>query len=107
MWERRRHTGHSPRRSRKTRLSSFARGVFRTEDLCILPAEPGTEALGRSLRFQPRTLTGLLPICAACKKIRDEWNHVESFIRERAEVNLSHGICPDCAQRLYPEHYKK
>ena len=57
-----------------------------------------------------KTLTGLLPICASCKKIRDdrgEWNHVESFIRERAEVNFSHGICPDCAQRLYPEHYKK
>jgi PAS domain S-box-containing protein len=57
-----------------------------------------------------RTLTGLLPICAACKKIRDDhgnWNHVESYIRERSEAQFTHGICPDCAKRLYPDDYKK
>ncbi len=57
-----------------------------------------------------RTLTGLLPICAACKKIRDDkgsWNHVETYIRERSEAQFTHGICPECARRLYPEDYKK
>ena len=57
-----------------------------------------------------RTLTGLLPICSACKKIRDDhgqWEHVESYIRERSEAQFTHGICPECARRLYPEDYKK
>lgn len=63
------------------------------------------EALGKV-----KTLTGLLPICSSCKKIRDDrgsWMHVESYIRDRSEAKFTHGICPDCAQRLYPDHYKK
>lgn len=54
-----------------------------------------------------KTLTGLLPICASCKKIRDDngyWQQVESFIGERTEAEFSHGICPDCFKRLYPEY---
>ncbi|HTO74156.1 MAG TPA: GAF domain-containing protein, partial [Gemmatimonadales bacterium] len=53
-----------------------------------------------------RTLSGLLPICAYCKKVRDDkayWREVESYIRERAPVDFSHGICPDCAARHFPE----
>lgn len=56
-----------------------------------------------------RSLQGLLPICSSCKKIRDEhghWDHVENYIRSRSEADFSHGICPDCARRLYPDHYK-
>lgn len=55
-----------------------------------------------------KTLRGLLPICASCKKIRDEqgkWSPMENYIRERSEAEFSHGICPDCARRLYPEMY--
>ncbi len=55
-----------------------------------------------------KTLRGLLPVCASCKKIRDEqgnWNAMEVYIRERSEAEFSHGICPDCARRLYPEMY--
>ena len=51
-------------------------------------------------------LSGLLPICASCKKIRDDkgyWNQIESYIMEHAKVQFSHGICPDCAEKLYPE----
>ena len=58
---------------------------------------------------QVKVLTGLLPICASCKKIRDEqgrWNSVEKYIRERSTAEFTHGICPDCARRLYPELYK-
>ena len=56
-----------------------------------------------------RTLSGLLPICANCKKIRDDkgyWNQIETYIKERSQAEFTHGICPDCAQRLYPQDYK-
>lgn len=59
------------------------------------------EAIGRV-----KTLSGLLPICASCRKIRDAqgaWHHLERYIREHTEADFSHGICPDCRRRLYPE----
>ena len=51
-------------------------------------------------------LRSLLPICSHCKKIRDDenyWEHVESYIETHVDVQFSHSICPDCAQKLYPE----
>ncbi len=57
-----------------------------------------------------KTLTGLLPICASCKNIRDEagnWTAVERYVRDRSQANFTHSICPECAQRLYPDDYKK
>ena len=53
-----------------------------------------------------KLLSGLIPICASCKKIRDDrgyWNQIEYYIREHSEAEFSHGICPKCANRLYPE----
>ena len=67
------------------------------------------ERLIRELRDsldQVRALSGLLPICASCKKIRDDkgyWQAVEGYIMEHSEAQFSHGICPDCARKLYPE----
>jgi hypothetical protein len=55
-----------------------------------------------------KTLSGLLPICANCKKIRDDrgyWTQVESYIGARAGVSFSHGICPECLRQLYPDYY--
>lgn len=55
-----------------------------------------------------RTLTGLLPICASCKKIRDDkgyWNQIESYISSHSEAEFSHGICPECAKKLYGDLY--
>jgi PAS domain S-box-containing protein len=52
-----------------------------------------------------RTLRGIVPICANCKKIRDDkgyWNQVEVYVRDHTEAEFSHGICPDCAKELYP-----
>lgn len=52
-----------------------------------------------------RTLSGLIPICAACKKIRDDkgfWNQVETYIQDRSDAQFSHGICPDCKEKYYP-----
>ena len=54
---------------------------------------------------QIKTLSGMLPICAGCKKIRDDkgyWNQIESYIRKHSEAEFSHGLCPECAKRLYP-----
>lgn len=55
-----------------------------------------------------KKLSGMLPICASCKKIRDDegyWHQVEAYIREHADVEFSHGICPDCSRKLYPYLY--
>jgi hypothetical protein len=51
-----------------------------------------------------RTLSGLLPICASCKKIRNDrgyWSQIEEYVREHSDADFTHGICPDCARRLY------
>ena len=53
-----------------------------------------------------KSLTGLLPICAACKKIRDDkgyWNQVERYIGEHSEATFSHGMCPECVEKWYPK----
>src|SRR5262249_6083466 len=55
---------------------------------------------------QVKTLNGLLPICAWCKKICDDhgyWQQVETYIKLHAEVDFTHGICPDCLKQVYPE----
>ena len=52
-----------------------------------------------------KMLSGMLPICANCKKIRDDkgyWNQIELYIKEHSEAEFSHGICPDCCKKLYP-----
>jgi len=56
---------------------------------------------------QLKLLSGMLPICASCKKIRDDsgyWNQIESYIHEHSQAEFSHSICPDCMVRLYPEY---
>jgi PAS domain S-box-containing protein len=56
---------------------------------------------------QVKTLSGLLPICASCKKIRDDqgdWHSIESYIRERSDAEFTHGLCPDCMRKLYPQY---
>jgi len=53
-----------------------------------------------------QTLSGLLPICASCKKIRDDqgyWQQVEVYIRDHSDVEFSHGLCPDCVKSLYAD----
>lgn len=56
---------------------------------------------------QIKTLRGLLPICASCKRVRDDggyWNQIEQYVRDHSEAAFSHGICPDCIRKLYPEY---
>ncbi len=66
------------------------------------------ETIGRLEKsmHQVRQLSGLLPICSSCKKIRDDrgyWSQVEQYMSRHADVRFTHGICPDCAERLYPD----
>jgi hypothetical protein len=52
-----------------------------------------------------RILRGFLPICASCKRIRDDqgyWTQIEGYIKANSEADFTHGICPDCAKKLYP-----
>jgi len=54
-----------------------------------------------------KTLSGLLPICASCKKIRNDkgyWEQIEEYIRNRSDADFTHGICPDCMKKLYPDY---
>jgi PAS domain S-box-containing protein len=57
-----------------------------------------------------KTLSGLIPICAQCKKIRDDkgyWQQVEVYVREHSEAKFSHGLCPECTKLLFPELQEK
>jgi len=59
----------------------------------------------RSALEQVKTLSGIVPICSGCKKIRDDkgyWEQVEAYVSRHTDARFSHGICPDCVKRLYP-----
>ena len=57
-----------------------------------------------------KVLSGLLPICASCKKIRNDennsWQQIEDYIADHSDAEFTHGICPECAHQLYPELYQ-
>lgn len=72
----------------------------------------GTNAQLEQALSEVKTLSGLLPICASCKKIRDDqgyWNRIEAYIENRTDAYFSHGICTECQEKLYghTEWYKK
>lgn len=75
-------------------------------------AEEEREKLIRELQValaNAKTLRGLLPICSACKKIRNDtgyWEHIEEYIAKHSDADFSHGICPECAKKIYPEVFK-
>jgi hypothetical protein len=55
---------------------------------------------------QVKLLSGLLPICSSCKKIRDNegyWSQVESYIQQHSEATFTHGMCPECFKKYYPQ----
>ena len=84
--------------------------VFTTfEDITRIKAQEADQIrlineLSHALK-KVKKLTGLLPICASCKKIRDDqgyWQEVETYIHQHSDAQFSHSICPDCRKRLYP-----
>jgi ligand-binding sensor domain-containing protein len=70
-------------------------------------AERALQARVVAALAEVKVLSGLLPVCASCKKIRDDkgyWSQIEVYISEHSEADFSHGICPDCMKKLYPEY---
>ena len=84
-----------------------------TGTLTLCKKEKAREKLIKQLQeilADVKKLSGLLPICSACKNIRNDegyWEQVEIYIKERSEADFTHGICPECAKRLYPDLYEK
>ncbi|MGQ9484081.1 MAG: PAS domain-containing protein [Desulfosoma sp.] len=57
-----------------------------------------------------KILSGLLPICSSCKKIRNDqgyWEKLENYFRKHSDILFTHGICPECMKKLYPDVYEK
>ena len=87
-------------RELKARVSAMVR---------ILRAERERDRLIAELKdalLQVKRLSGLLPLCSYCKKIRDDkgyWNQVDAYIQDHSEADVSHSICPDCAEKYYAE----
>lgn len=82
----------------------LAYGLESSRDHFYKQLQTEKAALEQALQ-QVQTLQGLLPICASCKKIRDDrgyWHQVESYISEHSAVEFSHSICPECRAVLYP-----
>ena len=112
----------------ETKLLFIAQGLYRTEQTNARifigtqgiakditnrkRAEAEREKLVNELQnalAQVKTLTGLIPICASCKKIRDDkgyWNQIENYLRDHSDAQFSHGICPECARKLYGDFLK-
>ena len=54
-----------------------------------------------------KTLSGLIPICASCKKVRDDqgyWTQLETYLAQHSDAEFSHGLCLDCMRKLYPDY---
>ncbi|MBU0728649.1 MAG: hypothetical protein KKE17_00500 [Proteobacteria bacterium] len=72
-------------------------------------AEKEREKLITELRkalAEIKTLRNIIPICSKCKKIRDDqgiWNQIEAYFNKHADARFTHGLCPDCIHKLYPE----
>jgi YesN/AraC family two-component response regulator len=96
--------------------------LFAAIDRCLAVVTARTEAsrhheererLLRELQealSRVKLLSGMLPICSSCKKIRDDqgyWEQIEVYIKEHSEAEFTHGICPDCVRKLYPEYAQK
>ena len=99
---------------RKERDTLEHRVEERTQDLNRTNSELKTEIderqkliskLEKALR-EIKALSGILPICSHCKKIRDDkgyWNQLESYVRDHSDAEFSHGICPECMRKFYPD----
>jgi len=122
------YTKRSPMRQEGWSLISFASlhpvhvarfaGILFVFSVCVLllaffmvlvQSETAREAAEKllELKEEVRTLSGIVPICAGCKKIRDDkgyWTQVESYISKHTQALFSHGLCPSCTKRLYPEY---
>ncbi len=84
-------------------------GIYRLRVWQLLAKEKELNVRIQEALANIKTLGGLIPICSNCKKIRDDkgyWEQLEGYIQSHSEAQFSHGICPDCAAKLYPDYYK-
>lgn len=103
--------------TRPVRMARFA-GILMTFTICTLllaffialniseSARETAEALLK-LKEEVKTLSGIVPICAACKKIRNDkgyWDKVETYVAAHTQAKFSHGLCPGCVKKLYPQY---
>ncbi len=103
--------------TRPVRMARFA-GILLTLTFCVMllaffialniseSAREAAEVLLK-LKEEVRTLSGIVPICASCKKVRDDkgyWAKVETYVAAHTEAKFSHGLCPACAKKLYPDY---
>ncbi len=106
-WQQWRFEGIRDANGDLTELQAVGRDISnrkRTEIRLQEESQRLKQALARVKR-----LSGMLPICARCKKIRDDmgyWNNIEDYIENNSDAEFSHGICPECARQLYPELYE-
>ena len=89
-------------------LAAIALEKGRNQDLREAAEQEQTRLIQelREALARVKQLGGLLPICSSCKKIRDDqgyWNQIENYLKQHSEAEFTHGICPECAKRLYPE----
>jgi hypothetical protein len=83
----------------KVCLESLARFVMTTLELRRASSELARTAAS------VKTLTGMLPICAGCKEIRDDqgyWQKVETYLQQNTDATFSHGMCPKCSEKYFP-----
>ena len=93
----------------------FYEGISSSIGVALMRKQAEEEREGLIARLQKalsevKTLSGLLPICSSCKRIRDDkgyWKQIESYIKDHSEAEFSHGICPECIKKLYPEYKKR
>ncbi len=90
-------------------FNAMRAGVIEAREKCyyyIGELEQNNKTLQDALA-EIKTLRGLISICSSCKKVRDDkgfWTQVEAYVSEHTEAEFSHGICPDCMKKLYPEY---
>lgn len=90
-------------------IGTFSSGFF----IMIGLVELNTQKTEQELRLavsEVKTLRGIVPICASCKKVRDDsgyWNAVEAYVQKHTEAEFSHSLCPDCVRKLYPDLHEE
>lgn len=88
-----------------TFLGSIAAYIILVIALIIINAQRAEQEM-LTVKDEIKTIAGLIPICATCKKIRDDkgsWSQLESYLGKHADLEFSHALCPECMQKMYPE----
>ena len=86
-------------------MEKMSDSIRKSHDELEIKVKERTRELQKTLS-EIKTIKGNLPICSYCKKIRDDkgaWNQIEEYIQKHSDIDFSHGICQECAKKLYPD----